>query len=115
MHKSNKFGILILLILIILRSSPPAGGGRAPMFFVYAIYNKKNDKIYIGETNKLEDRLNQHNTKHFSKSFTSNFNGSWELIYKEEHISRQEARKREKQLKSYRGRQFIRSLINNPA
>jgi predicted GIY-YIG superfamily endonuclease len=35
----------------------------------------------------------------------------WILIYKEEFSTRQEALVREKQLKSYRGREFVKKCI----
>jgi putative endonuclease len=82
------------------------------MFFVYAIYNKMHDKIYIGQTNDLETRLELHNNKSFKNSYTSKFEGVWVLIYKESCQSREKALVREKQLKSYRGREFIKTLIS---
>ena len=81
------------------------------MFYVYAVYNRKCDKIYIGQTIDLEQRIKLHNNKVFKKSFTARFDGEWVLVYKEEIESRLEALRREKQLKSYRGREFIKNLI----
>jgi len=82
------------------------------MFYTYAIKNQ-NNKIYIGQTIDLEVRLQRHNglLKNKNTSFTSKNGGNWELIYKEEFETRSEAMKREKELKSFRGREFIRSLI----
>ena len=82
-------------------------------FFAYAIYNKEKDKIYIGHTCDLENRIDRHNgiLRNKSKSFTSKNKGEWVLIYKEELKTREEAVEREKQLKSFRGREFIRNLI----
>ena len=80
------------------------------MFFVYAVYNRKVGKFYIGQTYDLAKRLNEHNQKTF-KGYTSRFDGSWEVIYREEIASREEALRREKQLKSYRGREFVKSQI----
>jgi len=37
--------------------------------------------------------------------------GNWSLIYEEEFNTREEAIQREKQLKSYQGRKFIRNII----
>jgi len=83
------------------------------MFIVYAICSKSNKKIYIGQTMDIEMRLKQHNEEgnnHVGK-YTKQNKGPWKLIYTESHNTRSEALKREKQLKSFRGREFIRKLI----
>lgn len=81
------------------------------MHWVYAVYNKQHNKIYIDETVDLEERIEAHNDGRFKNSYTSRFGGEWELIYKESVTNRSEALKREKQLKSYRGREFIKQHI----
>ena len=81
------------------------------MYFVYAIYNSKHKKIYIGQTENLEERIRLHNDKLFKNSYTARFDGSWILIYQEKAENRTEALKREKQLKSFRGREFIKNYI----
>ncbi len=83
------------------------------MFFVYAIYNYARKKIYIGQTANLEVRLKRHNgiLLNNKKSFTAKNSGNWELIYKEEFKTRKEAMVREKQLKSFKGRESIKKLI----
>lgn len=81
------------------------------MFVVYAIFNKDNKKIYIGQTENLEERLKLHNNRTFKSSYTSRFSGDWILIYKEGFKNRKEALIREKQLKSYRGREYIKQHI----
>ncbi|MBI3955085.1 GIY-YIG nuclease family protein [Candidatus Gottesmanbacteria bacterium] len=78
--------------------------------FVYAIYNKKNNKIYIGQTNNLDRRLNEHNSK-FGNHYTAKVDGDWEIVYQEIVLTREEALKREKQLKSCQGRKFIKTYI----
>lgn len=80
------------------------------MYFIYAIYNKQSNKFYIGQTQDLYERLRLHN-EHVFKGYTSRFPGKWELIYKESVATRSEALKREKQLKSYRGREFLKNRI----
>ena len=82
------------------------------MYKVYAIYNQEADKIYIGQTQDLERRLLQHAERTF-KGYTSSFPGKWELIHQESVATRPEALSREKQLKSHRGRDYIRSKIGN--
>jgi len=81
------------------------------MFTVYALYNIKHGRIYVGQTKDLDGRLRAHKQKFFRNSYTSKLDGEWTLIYTETLVTRQEALKREKQLKSYRGREFLRTKI----
>ncbi|MCL4406248.1 MAG: GIY-YIG nuclease family protein [Patescibacteria group bacterium] len=80
-------------------------------YIVYAIFNKNHKKIYIGQTSDLIGRLKLHNNKIFDKSYTARYSGEWVLIYQEECMNRADALKREKQLKSFRGREFIKQHI----
>ena len=77
---------------------------------VYAIYNLHVNKIYIGQTGNITKRLEEHNTKR-GNHFTAKFQGEWILIYQESLPTRSEALQREKQLKSSRGRVFIKQFI----
>ncbi len=83
-------------------------------YFVYVIKNNKNNKIYIGQTSNLKNRINRHNRllKNKVTSYTSKNKdeGEWLLIYSEELNDRKEAIIREKQLKSCQGRLFIKNL-----
>jgi len=81
------------------------------VYWVYAIYNRTYKKIYIGQTKDLSERLKLHNDKVFSRGYTARFDGSWNLIYKEKCDDRKIALVREKQLKSYQGRLFIKDFI----
>jgi len=86
------------------------------MFFAYVVKNQNNGKIYVGHTINLEDRLKRHNhlLPNKSKSYTSKNRGRWLLVYKEWFTTRKEAIVREKQLKSFRGREFIKKLTMPP-
>ena len=79
------------------------------MFTVYVLYSKDFDKIYIGFTSDLEQRILSHNELG-KKGWTIKFR-PWQLIYKEEYPEKSNAMKREKQLKTATGRNFIRSII----
>lgn len=81
------------------------------MYSVYAIFNKKHAKIYIGQTKDLDERIRLHKENKFIGSYTSRFDGDWTLIYSEQTLSRKNALIREKQLKSYQGRKFIKQFI----
>jgi putative endonuclease len=79
------------------------------MFTVYVLYSKGYDKIYIGFTSNLEQRLLSHNELG-KKGWTIKFR-PWYLIHTEEFQLKSDAMKREKQLKTATGRNFIWSLI----
>ena len=79
------------------------------MYTVYVLHSTSYDKIYIGYTSNLEQRLLSHN-KLASKGWTVKYR-PWTLVYKEEYSDKVTAMKREKELKSHRGRDFIRSII----
>ena len=81
------------------------------MYTVYALYSEKFDKIYIGFTSDIVERFKSHNELS-KKGWTLRFR-PWKIIYSEEHLLKPDAMKREKQLKSSTGRNFIRSLIIN--
>ncbi|MEN9998810.1 MAG: hypothetical protein RI922_1800 [Bacteroidota bacterium] len=79
------------------------------MFVTYALYSPTFDKIYIGFTSDLIDRYNSHNFLS-TKGFTKNFR-PWIVVYVEFHESKPAAMKHEKELKSSRGRDFVRKQI----
>ena len=79
------------------------------MWFVYAIFNRTVNKIYIGETGDLNRRIDEHNSKR-GDHFTAKFDGEWQLIYRETVEDRKQALARERQLKSFRGREFIKNI-----
>jgi len=79
------------------------------MFTVYALYSERYNKIYIGYTSNLKKRLLSHNEL-ARKGWTVKYR-PWKLVYQEEFELKSDAMKREKELKSYRGREFIRSKI----
>ncbi|MEO8230820.1 MAG: GIY-YIG nuclease family protein [Ignavibacteriota bacterium] len=79
------------------------------MITVYILYSTKFDKIYIGQTDNPERRLFEHNNGLLS-TYTKRYK-PWQSIYSEEYQTRSEALKREKQLKSQMGREFIWKII----
>ena len=80
------------------------------MFYVYAIFNITFDKIYVGQTEDISACIEAHRNKTFNNSYTARFDGEWKLIYQETVATRHEALIRERQLKTFRGRQFIKSI-----
>ncbi len=79
------------------------------MFYVYILRSLSNNKLYTGHTNNLENRINAHNT---GKSKYTKGRGPWKLMYFEEFESRGEAMKREKFLKTGKGRELLSKIID---
>ncbi|MEO6253347.1 MAG: GIY-YIG nuclease family protein [Ferruginibacter sp.] len=80
------------------------------MFTVYVLYSKDYDKIYIGFTSDLKQRLLSHNELG-KKGWTIKFR-PWKLIYTEVFQLKSGAMKREKELKTATRRNFIWSIIH---
>jgi len=81
------------------------------MFNVYVLYSPSYNKIYIGFTSDLENRLRSHNM-FASKGWTIKFR-PWEILFTENFETKTEAMKREKQLKSAKGRNYIWQVVKN--
>ncbi|MCD6162486.1 MAG: GIY-YIG nuclease family protein [candidate division Zixibacteria bacterium] len=69
---------------------------------------EKYDRIYTGQTNDINMRLDKHNS---GRVRSTNAYIPWRLIHSEEFDIRAEAMAREKELKSHRGRDFIRNEV----
>ena len=72
-------------------------------YYVYILTNKHKTTFYIGVTNNLKIRLQQHieSTKRVTTSFVSRYKLGY-LVYYEKHTWIQEAIAREKELKGWR-------------
>ena len=83
-------------------------GGSDMIYIVYVLYSPKFNRIYIGQTFNIDQRLHDHK-KGYSKA--TSFTDDWEVIYSEEYSSRSEAFKRERQLKTAKGRSYLWEII----
>lgn len=68
------------------------------MYWVYLLQSQLNKKLYIGITNNLRRRLQEHN---LGKSSSTRQSRPWELIYVEGYASIDDAKSREKNLKYF--------------
>jgi len=78
------------------------------MFYTYVIRSKKDNKWYTGSTNNLRKRLKEHND---NKVFSTKGRGPFELIYYEACMNEQDARAREKYLKSGMGKRYLKNRM----
>jgi len=70
------------------------------MYFVYILRTSSNT-LYIGQTNDLEKRLKEHQSKSSKSAKYVRYFDSVKLVYSEEFSTREEAMKREWQLKRW--------------
>lgn len=79
------------------------------MWIVYVLLSEVKPIKYVGFTSDINRRLKEHNSglSKFTKAYKP-----WKLVYKEEFESRQEARNREKYLKSGFGREFLKNILD---
>ena len=78
------------------------------MWYTYIIYSEKLDRYYIGYTDNLSWRLERHNQGwgRFTKGGIP-----WKLVYFKKYQTKQEALKREREIKSKKSRKYIENLI----
>lgn len=72
-----------------------AGSNAQKMYYVYVLYSKKYNKFYIGYTDDLKRRLNEHK---FDKVYTMYRMRDWKLTYCEACLGKKDATDRELQL-----------------
>ena len=78
------------------------------MYYVYILQSLKTGKLYIGYTDNLRRRIEEHNTGGGGRYTRQN--GPWTLLYSESHGDRSSAGRRELYLKSTRGSQEKKKL-----
>jgi putative endonuclease len=77
-------------------------------FTVYAIKSSLDNRIYVGFTVNLDNRLMEHNQ---GRTRSTKGYRPWNLIYQEVVETREKAREREKYLKSGCGKEFLKSKL----
>jgi putative endonuclease len=83
------------------------------MHWCYVLHSPSVDKFYVGETEDLDMRLNQHNTFFFKGSFTS-IATDWILYISLSCENRIHTRKVESFIKQMKSKVFIIKLKENP-
>jgi len=78
-------------------------------YFVYILLSKKDNRYYIGETSDVAARLIFHNS---GKQRSTKNRIPFVIILTEKFETRQEALRREKQIKSWKGGNAFKQLIS---
>lgn len=76
--------------------------------YLYILQSKSSLKFYVGISANPEQRLNFHNT--IEKGFTSRYR-PWKIVFMKECLSKEEAMKFERKIKSWKSSKQIEKLI----
>ena len=78
------------------------------MYHVYVLRSDLEPELYIGHTDDLKRRINEHL---IGSSRSSAHRSDWKLVHREEFRTRSLAIRRERYLKSGRGREVLTKYI----
>lgn len=79
-------------------------------YYTYVLLSKKDDKFYTGYSSDLKQRFEEHCT---GKVESTKNRRPFELIYYEACLNQKDAVHREKYLKSFYGKMFIRKRLKS--
>lgn len=77
-------------------------------WYVYVLQSKKTCRWYIGSTRDLRKRILNHNA---GKSRSTKHGIPWKIIYCEIGLNKEDARAREKYLKSGMGHRYLKNRL----
>ena len=79
------------------------------MYYCYILFSNITNKYYVGSTgDELSERLRRHNSNH--DGFTGKAN-DWKIVHSETFNNKQDALKREREIKNKKSRIYIERLI----
>ena len=81
------------------------------MYAVYILQNIITERYYIGSTNNIDRRLDEHNRGQ-TKS-TRYAKNNWVIVYTEQCITMLEAHQRELKIKSFKGGNAFKRLLRD--
>jgi len=80
------------------------------MFYVYILESLKDKKLYVGYTNNLRRRFEEHNS---GKIDVTKYRRPFKIIYYEAYLNQQDATHREKYLKTHLGKMFLKNRLKS--
>ena len=78
-------------------------------YHVYILYSSSLDKYYVGYTESLKERVEQHNAGHYNGSYTMQTT-DWELFYSISCESKKQSILIERHIKRMKSRKYYYSL-----
>ncbi len=80
------------------------------MYYTYVLQSLKDKRFYTGFTKDLKQRFEQHQKGRVDSTKDRN---PLELVYYEACLDQKDATKREKYLKTYNGKMFLRKRLKS--
>ena len=74
-------------------------------YYVYVLYSHKDKKFYTGYSGDLGNRLKEHK---MGKVYSTRYRRPLELIYYEAYRNENDAQRRERYMKSGKGKKYIK-------
>ena len=96
-----------------LQRGPAKGGGRpiaTLMWYVYILRSFRDGKFYVGSTSDLKERVRRHNA---GRNVSTRHRIPFELVYSEVYDKKEDAVRREYQVKRYKGGEAFKKLISH--
>jgi putative endonuclease len=80
------------------------------MYYVYVLQSLKNARLYIGRTEDLKIRIGEH---HAGKVWTTKRMLPMRLVFYESFLSKQDAVRRERYLKTTKGKSTLKMTLRD--
>ena len=88
---------------------PGSENSTAIMFYyVYVLQSMQNNNLYIGYTFDLQKRLQEHNR---GFNFSTKSYKPWQLVHYEAYRNENDAKRREKYLKTSQGARLLKRML----
>jgi putative endonuclease len=82
----------------------------ANMYYAHVLLSKKDNNFYIGFTENVEQRLDEHNA---GKNTSTRSRRPFKLMYCEGHTSKSDAMRREKYFKTTKGKTTLKQILKD--
>ena len=80
------------------------------MYYTYVLLSRKDGNFYTGFTKELKSRFEQHQKGGVD---STRYRRPLDLVYYEACLSQEDATKRERYLKTYLGKQFLKNRLKS--
>jgi len=80
------------------------------MFYVYILQSEKDNKLYIGFTVDLKERLKNHN---YGENTSTRFRRPFKLIFYEAYLNKEDAQRRERYFKTNKGKITLKQMLES--